>query len=78
MRFASVMSAGASSAAVLDGDDWRALPASDVSDLLRSTSLDVVETDIAGIGTCALPCTSSLDMPRGGAADGTRSHEVRP
>ncbi len=40
MRFATVTCAGVSSAAVLDGDDWRALPASDLSDLLRSTSLD--------------------------------------
>lgn len=38
MRFATVAAEGASRAAILDGDDWRVLPASDLSDLLRSTS----------------------------------------
>jgi acylpyruvate hydrolase len=40
VRFATVVVSGASRAAVSVGEDWRALPASDLSELLSSRSLD--------------------------------------
>jgi acylpyruvate hydrolase len=39
MRFATVTSQSGTSAALLDGDVWRALPAGDLSQLLATTSL---------------------------------------
>ncbi|WP_217558273.1 fumarylacetoacetate hydrolase family protein, partial [Streptomyces sp. GbtcB6] len=51
MKLATVAHDGRTTAAVLDGDRWRALPADDLSALLAATALD----GVAGLAGAELP-----------------------
>lgn len=63
MQFATVTHAGASTAAVLDGTSWRALDATNLSDLLRSTSL---EATTEPVGRVLAEACLSLPLPTPG------------
>ncbi|GAA1170503.1 acylpyruvate hydrolase [Kitasatospora gansuensis] len=63
MRLATVAHAAGTSAAVLDGDTWRALPATDLSELLAANS-QVSLTALAGEGIEGAVPVLPLPAPR--------------
>ncbi|MGQ4430825.1 fumarylacetoacetate hydrolase family protein [Streptomyces sp. SAS_260] len=63
MKLATVAHGGRTTAAVLDGDRWRALPADDLSALLTTTATDRIP-DLAGAGLPGATPVLPLPSPR--------------